>query len=92
VRGRWQEALGILEGGAPVIAVALQVIFPSPHIRQHGSQLGDLLFEQLGDALWRGVLERCRLRWRERRKILNSSAGSTLQRPLSSRCALMVRL
>ena len=61
-RRRWQEALGILEGSAPMIAVALQVILPSPHIRQHRSQLGDLVFEQLGDALWRAVLERCRLR------------------------------
>ena len=35
VQGRWQEALGIFEGDAPVIAVALQVLFPPPHIRQH---------------------------------------------------------
>src|SRR5262245_37198265 len=34
VRGRWQQTLGVLEGGAPV---ALQVLFPLPHIRQHGS-------------------------------------------------------
>ena len=33
VRWRCQEALGVLEGGAPVIAVALQVILPPPHIR-----------------------------------------------------------
>ena len=69
-RRRWQEALGVLEGGAPVIAVALQVVFPAPHIRQHGAQLGDLLFEQLGDALWRAVLERCRLRWWQGRENL----------------------
>jgi hypothetical protein len=64
VRGRWQETLSVLEGNPPMITVALQVLLPPPHVRQHGSQLGDLVFKQPGDALRCCVLERCRLRWR----------------------------
>jgi hypothetical protein len=75
VRRRRQQPLGVLEGGAPVVAIALQVRFPLPHIRQHGSQLGDLVLEQLGDAVWRAVLVRCRLRWWQWRENLEQFHG-----------------
>ena len=75
VRGRWQEPLGVIEGGAPVVAVALQVFFPPPHIGQHGLQLGDLRFEQLRDAIWCAVVVRWWLRWWQRRKDLEQFHG-----------------
>ena len=58
-----------------MIAVALQVILPPPHIRQHGSQLGELFFEQLRDAIRCAVLVRWRLRWWQGRKNLEQFHG-----------------